>query len=280
MSLLGRLSDGAAAVRAVSGAGGGARAGGARWPRARRAGLGHRRVRRAPAAPAGVPVKVLTPRRPRPVGRPARPTRPFRATATSVAVGRVRERRLVRAADGRGRRRAPWPWSRGRRCGCSPCPAGRRPPRLARRRVAGDGGGAAARAGGGAGRLGGGVPARRVGPAAGRVRVGLDYASFAQAYGGNFGTRLQLVKLPACALTTPQVAACRRQTPLGSVQDYRRSDGLSGGRPGRATAGDGDVLRSGKPTRRGVAGGGWWSAATSIDRRGRRRGRDLPGERS
>jgi RHS repeat-associated protein len=58
---------------------------------------------------------------------------------------------------------------------------------------------------------------------AGRVRVGLDYASFAQAYGGNYGSRLQLVELPACALTTPQVPACRREVPLGSAQDYRSS---------------------------------------------------------
>jgi RHS repeat-associated protein len=61
------------------------------------------------------------------------------------------------------------------------------------------------------------------GAAAAQVRVGLDYAGFAQVYGGNFGSRLRLVSLPACALTTPQVAACRRQTPLDSVQDYRGS---------------------------------------------------------
>jgi RHS repeat-associated protein len=60
-------------------------------------------------------------------------------------------------------------------------------------------------------------------PGGGKLRVGLDYAAFAQAYGGNFGTRLQLVELPSCALTTPQVAACRRQVPLGSVQDYKAS---------------------------------------------------------
>jgi RHS repeat-associated protein len=61
------------------------------------------------------------------------------------------------------------------------------------------------------------------GPAAGTVRVGLDYGSFAQAYGGNYGSRLRLVLLPACALTTPRVAACRRQTPLDSTQDYKAS---------------------------------------------------------
>jgi RHS repeat-associated protein len=61
------------------------------------------------------------------------------------------------------------------------------------------------------------------GSAAGKVRVGLNYLSFAQVYGGNYGSRLRLVSLPACALTTPQVAACRKQTPLDSVQDYKTS---------------------------------------------------------
>lgn len=66
-------------------------------------------------------------------------------------------------------------------------------------------------------KLGGG------GPSTGTVRVGLDYGAFAQAYGGNYGSRLQLVALPACAVTTPQAKACRKQTPLDSVQDYRGS---------------------------------------------------------
>ena len=58
-------------------------------------------------------------------------------------------------------------------------------------------------------------------PGNGKVRVGLDYASFAQAYGGNYGSRLELVELPGCALTTPRLAACRVQTPVGSAQDYK-----------------------------------------------------------
>lgn len=53
----------------------------------------------------------------------------------------------------------------------------------------------------------------------GRVQLGLDYSAFAQAYGGNYADRLHLVKLPACALTTPQKAACRTQTPLPTDQD-------------------------------------------------------------
>ncbi|MEU6024604.1 RHS repeat-associated core domain-containing protein [Micromonospora sp. NPDC047134] len=55
--------------------------------------------------------------------------------------------------------------------------------------------------------------------AQGVVRVGVDYAGFAEAYGGNYGSRLGLVRLPACALTTPAVAACRSATPLVSSND-------------------------------------------------------------
>ncbi|TFV30074.1 hypothetical protein E4K10_47605 [Streptomyces sp. T1317-0309] len=47
----------------------------------------------------------------------------------------------------------------------------------------------------------------------GKVQLGLNYDAFAQAYGGNYADRLHLVKLPACALTTPQRTACRTQTP-------------------------------------------------------------------
>ncbi|MEV8094372.1 polymorphic toxin-type HINT domain-containing protein [Kitasatospora sp. NPDC085879] len=57
----------------------------------------------------------------------------------------------------------------------------------------------------------------------GKVRVGVDYSSFAEAYGGNYASRLHLVSLPACALTTPEVAACRVQTPLPSQRDAKAS---------------------------------------------------------
>ncbi|WP_405111433.1 sugar-binding protein [Micromonospora sp. NBC_01405] len=53
----------------------------------------------------------------------------------------------------------------------------------------------------------------------GAVRVGVDYAGFAEAYGGNYGSRLKLVRLPECALTTPNVAACRTGEPLSSTND-------------------------------------------------------------
>ena len=59
------------------------------------------------------------------------------------------------------------------------------------------------------------------GPAGGRVRLSLDYGSFASAYGGDYAARLRLVELPGCVLTTPQDPACRVQTPLGSSDDVR-----------------------------------------------------------
>jgi RHS repeat-associated protein len=65
--------------------------------------------------------------------------------------------------------------------------------------------------------------ARAAGTGPGRVQVNLDYAGFAAAYGGNYAARLRLVTLPACALTTPQVPACRRQDPLGSADDVKTS---------------------------------------------------------
>ncbi len=54
------------------------------------------------------------------------------------------------------------------------------------------------------------------------VHVSLDYASFASADWGYAG-RLRLVELPACALTTPQVAACRRETSVQSYNDVQTS---------------------------------------------------------
>ncbi|MEV7343619.1 RHS repeat-associated core domain-containing protein [Streptomyces sp. NPDC093544] len=53
----------------------------------------------------------------------------------------------------------------------------------------------------------------------GKAEVSVDYSAFASAYGGGWSGRLQLVQLPACALTTPEKTACRVQTPLSSHND-------------------------------------------------------------
>ncbi|GLL08360.1 type IV secretion protein Rhs [Dactylosporangium matsuzakiense] len=55
----------------------------------------------------------------------------------------------------------------------------------------------------------------------GNVEVSIDYTAFAQAYGGNYGTRLRLVQLPACALTDPGQRECRTATALKSSNDLQ-----------------------------------------------------------
>ncbi|MFF8401560.1 RHS repeat-associated core domain-containing protein [Streptomyces sp. NPDC015684] len=54
-------------------------------------------------------------------------------------------------------------------------------------------------------------------PASLSARV--DYSSFANAFGGDWSRRLRLVRLPACAVTTPQKAQCRRTTRIPSAND-------------------------------------------------------------
>ncbi|WP_097229472.1 polymorphic toxin-type HINT domain-containing protein [Streptomyces zhaozhouensis] len=55
--------------------------------------------------------------------------------------------------------------------------------------------------------------------ALGQIGVELDYAAFADAYGGNYGSRLTFVRLPACALEEPEKAECRERQPVRSVND-------------------------------------------------------------
>ncbi|MBB5867528.1 RHS repeat-associated protein [Allocatelliglobosispora scoriae] len=52
----------------------------------------------------------------------------------------------------------------------------------------------------------------------GSVNVTVDYAAFATAYGADWSTRLRLVELPSCALTTPGLPQCRA-TALPSRND-------------------------------------------------------------
>ncbi len=58
----------------------------------------------------------------------------------------------------------------------------------------------------------------------GEAKIALDYGKFAAAYGGGWSGRLRLVQLPTCALTTPEKANCRTQTPLKSSNDIRAQE--------------------------------------------------------
>ncbi|MDY7090381.1 MAG: RHS repeat protein, partial [Actinomycetota bacterium] len=52
------------------------------------------------------------------------------------------------------------------------------------------------------------------------AKITVDYGKFATAYGGDWANRLRLVRLPECALTTPEKAGCAG-TPLPSTNDSR-----------------------------------------------------------
>ncbi|MBC3844524.1 hypothetical protein GXW82_43385 [Streptacidiphilus sp. 4-A2] len=49
------------------------------------------------------------------------------------------------------------------------------------------------------------------------MRLALGYRLFATAFGGDWASRLRLTELPACALTTPQLAACRVGVPVAAT---------------------------------------------------------------
>jgi hypothetical protein len=53
----------------------------------------------------------------------------------------------------------------------------------------------------------------------GPIRVAVNYARFAHAYGGDWSTRLRLVRLPTCAVTSPDRPGCRTWTPVESVNN-------------------------------------------------------------
>jgi RHS repeat-associated protein len=52
----------------------------------------------------------------------------------------------------------------------------------------------------------------------GPVQVSVDPSTFQYAYGGDYAARLHLVRLPSCALTTPQLPQCQMQTPVQGVK--------------------------------------------------------------
>jgi RHS repeat-associated protein len=51
------------------------------------------------------------------------------------------------------------------------------------------------------------------------VPVRVSYAGIAGNYGGGWASRLRLVEMPACALTTPGAPGCATQRPLATVND-------------------------------------------------------------
>ncbi len=55
--------------------------------------------------------------------------------------------------------------------------------------------------------------------ATGKVEVGLDVSAWAKSGSANWASRARVVRLPACALTTPGAAGCTTRTPVDSRRD-------------------------------------------------------------
>ncbi|MET7684320.1 polymorphic toxin-type HINT domain-containing protein [Streptomyces sp. NPDC005423] len=55
---------------------------------------------------------------------------------------------------------------------------------------------------------------QRTSPGSGKVALRVDDSSFRYAFGGDFASRLHLVQMPQCALTTPKLTRCQTQTPV------------------------------------------------------------------
>lgn len=70
------------------------------------------------------------------------------------------------------------------------------------------------------------------------LRVSVDYGAFAGAFGGNYASRLQLVELPACAVSKPDRQSCRTTKPLAGKNDTEKQTLSASSVP----------LRSGAPT--------------------------------
>ena len=65
------------------------------------------------------------------------------------------------------------------------------------------------------------------GPATGgQADLGINYAAFASAYGGDWAGRLQVVRLPDCAVNNPAAAKCRTRTPI-KFTNHRKTQNLT-----------------------------------------------------
>ncbi|WP_438488888.1 RHS repeat domain-containing protein [Streptomyces sp. S186] len=75
----------------------------------------------------------------------------------------------------------------------------------------------------------------------GDIEVELDYSGFRYAYGGDWASRLTLVRLPECALTDPGKDGCRTSTPLRGVRNDLKTGKLKA-KVSLPTTDDGEVL--------------------------------------
>ncbi|MFI0263808.1 RHS repeat-associated core domain-containing protein [Streptomyces sp. NPDC017056] len=110
-----------------------------------------------------------------------------------------------------------------------------------------------------------GTAAAQRAPPRQQVDVELDYSSYAQHYGGDWGSRLRLVRLPDCAATTPGRAGCATPEEIGGENDSaaRRLTArvtLSAGHPLTLAAAAGTSGSAGSFSATSLSPSGTWAA--------------------
>ncbi|MBB5078835.1 RHS repeat domain-containing protein [Nonomuraea endophytica] len=98
----------------------------------------------------------------------------------------------------------------------------------------------------------------------GRVALRLDYSGFAEAFGGSFGSRIKLVRLPACALTTPADERCRTATSVPSSNDTRARTLAADAEPGVFAAVAGTDSSKGDYKATELAASATWQVGTQT----------------
>ncbi|MGW3521367.1 RHS repeat-associated core domain-containing protein [Streptomyces hydrogenans] len=79
------------------------------------------------------------------------------------------------------------------------------------------------------------------------VEVEVDYGTIRGAYAAGWASRLRLVTLPACALTTPDKPECRKQTPLATennTSDHTLTTTLTSSAPASAKTATGSSAKT------------------------------------
>ncbi|OIK01331.1 hypothetical protein BIV25_05835 [Streptomyces sp. MUSC 14] len=98
-----------------------------------------------------------------------------------------------------------------------------------------------------------------------KVDVTLDYSAYTQHYGGDWGSRLRLVQLPACAATDPGRADCAEPTEIKSANDLTEQRltarvALTAGQPLMLAAAAGTSGAAGSFNATSLSPSGSWAA--------------------
>ncbi|MEU5216860.1 RHS repeat-associated core domain-containing protein [Streptomyces sp. NPDC020807] len=101
-----------------------------------------------------------------------------------------------------------------------------------------------------------------------KTEVSVDYAALRRTYGGEWSSRLRIVSLPSCALTTPSEPRCSIRTPLPTHNDTRAAKLTATAPLGSAAPAPAAAKSPVSPLMRAALGGGATVLAAEADSAG------------